>query len=285
LGKTDHNHESPQETSNYQCNYHKAICLYSSKTARNIYTLLPFWAFLISAVLDDGITTATIVLWIAILAWTVGVFLAHPLNPLIPKLSTKVRILFRTRRREASKALAIRGYTPLSFSAREFRLLTLHPAPDPNAIPSCELAVFALGPQQHPPYEALSWSWGPFKVEDEMMLNGKAVKTRQTLVVALKHLRYADRPRNLWVDAVCIDQGNIYEQGEQVRLMSLVYGSASRVLVWLGPGDIETDRAMRYVQQARHQDAAQQQQREDADFKFDFFAVWPLFERSWWNRI
>lgn len=41
----------------------------------------------------------------------------------------------------------------------------------------------------------------------------------------------------LWVDAVCIDQENFKERGEQVKIIKQIYTRAARVLVWLGPED------------------------------------------------
>jgi hypothetical protein len=57
-------------------------------------------------------------------------------------------------KREAAKALA-RGYKPLRFRRRDFRLLTLLPD-DQDGIPIFTLEIFTL--DGHPPYEALSYT-------------------------------------------------------------------------------------------------------------------------------
>jgi hypothetical protein len=54
------------------------------------------------------------------------------------------------------------------------------------------------------------------------------------LYAALSRLRDPDLPRLLWADAVCIDQQNLQERSDQVRLMASIYSSAIRVIVWLG---------------------------------------------------
>ena len=46
-----------------------------------------------------------------------------------------------------------------------------------------------------------------------------------------------DKARLLWADAICIDQSNLRERGEQVQLMRSIYQQAKEVLVWLGPED------------------------------------------------
>lgn len=87
-------------------------------------------------------------------------------------------------------------------------------------------------------YEALSYVWGP-QAGLAPLLVGSARKQNilvtQNLATALRHLRFADKHRILWVDAVCIDQSNLTERGFQVALMSDVYRLAYRVVVWLGP--------------------------------------------------
>ena len=50
----------------------------------------------------------------------------------------------------------------------------------------------------------------------------------------MRALRYPDRTRTLWVDAICIDQSNDQERSSQVKHMSLIYKLAQRVIVWLG---------------------------------------------------
>ncbi|KAK4452626.1 hypothetical protein QBC34DRAFT_492166 [Podospora aff. communis PSN243] len=45
----------------------------------------------------------------------------------------------------------------------------------------------------------------------------------------------------LWVDALCIDQNNLAEKSLQVGMMDSIYGTAERVLVWLGPREPSKD--------------------------------------------
>lgn len=41
----------------------------------------------------------------------------------------------------------------------------------------------------------------------------------------------------LWIDAICINQEDVDEKSEQVRIMNEIYGAARRVSVWLGKPD------------------------------------------------
>lgn len=43
----------------------------------------------------------------------------------------------------------------------------------------------------------------------------------------------------LWADAICINQNNVEERAEQVKLMEDIYPSARKVLLWFGIGDTQ----------------------------------------------
>ncbi|KAF3004767.1 hypothetical protein E8E13_001344 [Curvularia kusanoi] len=42
------------------------------------------------------------------------------------------------------------------------------------------------------------------------------------------------RPDLLWADAICINQADLSERGDQVQLMREIYSNAMRVIIWLG---------------------------------------------------
>ncbi|KAK5126120.1 hypothetical protein LTR85_011475 [Meristemomyces frigidus] len=51
----------------------------------------------------------------------------------------------------------------------------------------------------------------------------------------------------VWVDAVCINQHDTDERNEQVRLMHETYASAWEVMVWLGPEENDSGRAIEFI--------------------------------------
>jgi hypothetical protein len=57
----------------------------------------------------------------------------------------------------------------------------------------------------------------------------------------LLQVRLADRPRILWADAICINQNNDAERGNQVALMGRIYTQARRTLICLGAGSHDDD--------------------------------------------
>ncbi|KAK3367713.1 heterokaryon incompatibility protein-domain-containing protein [Podospora didyma] len=84
------------------------------------------------------------------------------------------------------------------------------------------------------------------------------------------------RHRLLWVDAICIDQENIEERGQQVSMMDLIYQQASRVLIHLGDAYGTTDAAMDII--------ARREIVQDLDklmIVVEFFQTQPWFNRVW----
>jgi hypothetical protein len=101
-------------------------------------------------------------------------------------------------------------------------------------------------------YEALSYAWGPqgsfskilVCAPDGAAATASILSIGPALKIALRHLRYADRPRRLWVDAVCINQMDNEEKDSQVKRMAEIYRQAGRVMVWLGPASYVENSAL-----------------------------------------
>ena len=93
------------------------------------------------------------------------------------------------------------------------------------------------------PYEALSYVWGQKEPDHKVKVNNNDVNATPNLFHALERIRLQDRERFIWVDQLCINQSDKDEKGNQVQLMSRIYKTASRVLVWLGKDDASTPNA------------------------------------------
>ncbi|KAK0610345.1 heterokaryon incompatibility protein-domain-containing protein [Bombardia bombarda] len=83
-------------------------------------------------------------------------------------------------------------------------------------------------------YEALSYTWGDVNDCRQITVDGATLNITANLEVALRHLRYQDKPRVLWVDAVCINQFDDQEKGFQIRTMYDIFFNATKVLAWTG---------------------------------------------------
>lgn len=124
-------------------------------------------------------------------------------------------------------------YEPLSLP-QAIRILCLNPGQWNDPL-RCSLKPVDLGTA--PAYEAVSYAWGDESERAVVWCDGSALSVTRNLFEALQVYRRRDRVRYLWADAICIDQVNVSERNHQVQLMAEIFSGASRVLVWLGPGD------------------------------------------------
>lgn len=81
--------------------------------------------------------------------------------------------------------------------------------------------LFIVNVEAPPAYEALSYVWGPPSgtIDPHVLCDGSPVSITPNLDRAMRWLRYHDRERLFWIDAICIDQENIEERGRQVGYM------------------------------------------------------------------
>lgn len=91
-----------------------------------------------------------------------------------------------------------------------------------------------------PQFEALSYTWGSSANPVDIIVQvGESsfctLPVTQNLAEALRYLRHEDKPRALWIDAICVNQQDENERSSQVELMADIYSLAKKVVVWLGP--------------------------------------------------
>ncbi|KAI0486036.1 hypothetical protein F4859DRAFT_502444 [Xylaria cf. heliscus] len=188
------------------------------------------------------------------------------------------------------------------------RLLRLMPHEDEKAIIQCQLFEYPLqkvGEGAHL-YEAVSYVWGsednrqPICIQSDdkggnyptaqmkrgfdlrsylpTRNNGRLLVTAN-LHTALLHLRDRFVERILWIDAICVNQENKDEKGQQVQLMAKIYAKANRVIVWLGEAP-DNNQALEVIREA-----AQEQSTSVAIDKVDEQAILTLLKRPWFQRI
>ncbi|KAL6705945.1 hypothetical protein ACN47E_006224 [Coniothyrium glycines] len=118
----------------------------------------------------------------------------------------------------------------------------VHPDPTfPRDKYNCKYSLTL--PDFNPRFEALSYTWGsmqdPQRIEVEAsspeVAMYSSIEVGGSLYDALYALRRVGEPRVLWIDALCINQGDVVERSEQVKRMHQIYTYATRVIVWLGP--------------------------------------------------
>jgi hypothetical protein len=141
--------------------------------------------------------------------------------------------------------------------AARIRILTLQPGIGDDKI-CCRLQVRRLAEiANHATYETLSYCWGLQEANMSIFLGNEQSKespflVRPNLHSALCAFRLQDRPRNLWIDAICINQTDDAEKSNQVPLMRSIYEGAIGTLIWLGKGSSESKPAMNLINSLRN---------------------------------
>jgi hypothetical protein len=95
------------------------------------------------------------------------------------------------------------------------------------------------------PYDALSYCWG-VSTQDHVVIisigDGEAMTVYQihitdnlqSALAALWKRRGEKKTIRIWVDALCINQNDLYERSQQVQMMRQIYSRAEEVLAWVG---------------------------------------------------
>ncbi|KAK3376432.1 heterokaryon incompatibility protein-domain-containing protein [Lasiosphaeria ovina] len=132
----------------------------------------------------------------------------------------------------------------------EIRVLELEPGTGQEQQIRGSLRIISVTPSTAAVerYSALSYTWGlDAQKKHPLLLDGQQFPARESLHQALVALRHKDVARRLWIDAICINQPDEEEKGNQLRLMSMIYSKAETVEIWLGLAGDDSDIALRAI--------------------------------------
>ena len=134
-------------------------------------------------------------------------------------------------------------------------------------------------------YRTLSYAWGlsyadGSHLSDMIICNDEPLRITAHLNQCLKRYRKDMHDRGhshlLWVDAICINQGDLLEKNVQVQSMDRIYHSAQSAVVWLG--EIDDD-------QSRVIEGTLGRLDKQPSALHDEWHVWrDLLDRSWFRR-
>ena len=97
-------------------------------------------------------------------------------------------------------------------------------------------------------YHALSYTWGDECNTVAINVDGLRFEITRNLLAALQRISLLRSPEKtvLWIDAICINQGDISEKSSHLRRMREIYAGAYSTFAWLGEGSDRSDHAMTY---------------------------------------
>ncbi|KAH7084171.1 heterokaryon incompatibility protein-domain-containing protein [Paraphoma chrysanthemicola] len=173
-------------------------------------------------------------------------------------------------------------YQPLGVG--QIRILRVLPGYQENVLKG-ELSTASIDDTAQS-FDALSYMWGDPAPIDTIELSGQPIPIASNLAVALRHLRYVDKPLVIWIDAICINQQDLDERSRQVQFMRQLYSRAEIVRIWINEPHVDSQSdAVRALQNfdsvPKTADDLWHGLGPDPSF---WDPVAPLFRNNYWGR-
>lgn len=160
----------------------------------------------------------------------------------------------------------------------DLRILELLPGSFDHPL-HCRLRVAAI--ENDPVYDALSYMWGDPSPKGTIVLDGESFPVTESLENALRHVRLQDSICCLWADAVCINQRDVKERGNQVHLMKEIYSRSRIVRVWIDVDLPPENPSVRKLLSLQLQGTVDQLG-DDPEF---WKQLLPLLQNPYWDRL
>lgn len=128
-------------------------------------------------------------------------------------------------------------------SKDEFRVLRVSQI-EPTIV--CDLIHRSV--YQPPEYFAISYAWGTEPASRTISCNGEDFQVTDHLYHCITSLCNIYGFQDIWIDAICINQNNDAEKAEQVSFMGDIYKQATKVYIWLGTAENNSDALFDFVQ-------------------------------------
>jgi len=176
------------------------------------------------------------------------------------------------------------SYPSLPNPGTYFRLLQVQVEEAGDDI-ECSISIHDI--EAAPSYIAISYTWGTQADSKTILVDGQKLSVRPNCHYTLKqaHRQIAeipDMPRYIWIDAICIDQGDRREKNEQVEMMGKIYQQAAHVFACVGRDETdfaylaaECDAGQEWLRMSRPSDHAETFMRfHEAAVKLSYNVYW-----------
>jgi hypothetical protein len=187
-------------------------------------------------------------------------------------------------------------YAEIELQRREIRVLDLLPGTE--EVLECKLRKISLDNSAES-YTALSYTWGNPKIHREICCNNRQITITESLHSFLWRLRSPTETMTVWADAICINQRNPQERGQQVELMQYIYRRAKLTIADLGIPEMHPAANAFWAALYEHERDFGMQYGADVDSAFEYFEshdlptadhpFWPLVVHSllhpWFQRV
>lgn len=141
-----------------------------------------------------------------------------------------------TVRRDSLIQIGDYQWTALTDVANQIRVCSIKPGPIDSEL-RIVLSTIDLG-QNADQYSCLSYAWGEKVETSSILLNDHNHLVHRNLHLQLLRLRANGVTQNFWVDALCINQADLREQGVQVGMMGRIFSGADKVFLGVDEGGL-----------------------------------------------
>jgi hypothetical protein len=149
----------------------------------------------------------------------------------------------------------------------------------------------------HPEHEWLYIKYGGVLPSSTITIDELELPVGGELFRAMQRLRDDKKSLRIWIDAICINQSDLQERTEHVKVMGSIYQNASKVRIWLGDEiNLETHvcRALRGLNKIFIELAPKLESQEVSSidkiilcqshpnwYQIEWYALAHLFNRAW----
>jgi hypothetical protein len=128
--------------------------------------------------------------------------------------------------------------------------------------------------------------WGDATQADRVVVDGAVIPIAWNLARALEYLRdfKGPEPLRIWIDAICIDQGNSDERAEQVAMMRSIYRNANCVRIWINKPSLDKQSEAVAALKSFQHDRETETYGLGGDISF-WDPVIPIFKNGYWSRV
>ena len=116
-----------------------------------------------------------------------------------------------------------------------FRLLKLMPSTCEGELLKCDLVQFRLS--ERPSYETISYVQNFHAHDQYIQIKDSLLSISPHLESTLRSFVEKDRPRYIWVGAICTDK---LEKNDEIFLITNIVSRSSCLLIWLGMNTDDT---------------------------------------------
>jgi Heterokaryon incompatibility protein (HET) len=175
--------------------------------------------------------------------------------------------------------------------------LTMNDTPRPKT-PTLQQELNLTPRFQWGDFEAISYCWESEVREKKIIVNStvfEVPKNLEALLQRLEQLPDAKSGMKFWVDALCINQGDVKEKNHQVQLMQSIYTKAFAVIIWLGEAGEESEKAIEFISSINcftlGDEESNWESTQEGHHLRDLTAALPwkplldFFSRGYWRRL